>query len=101
DRAVIFRRGVEVMVVIVEAGCLEPPRLALREHAERGAGLEPDRFDGFDHRADLLEVAVLRLTPRRAHAEAARPPPPPPPPARAWGRTTATRISFAALTPVA
>src|SRR5262249_20081214 len=72
DRAVIFRRGIEVVVVIVEAGRLEPPRLVLRPPSERGAGPEPDRFDTFAHRADLLEIAVLRLAPRRAHAEAAR-----------------------------
>ncbi len=60
------------MVVVVEAGGLETPRLALREHAERGAGLEPDRFDARDHLAHLVEVAVLRLAPGRPHAEAAR-----------------------------
>jgi hypothetical protein len=49
--AVIFRRGIEVVVVVVEAGRLETARLALREHAERGAGLQPDRFDACDHRA--------------------------------------------------
>src|SRR2546429_3739535 len=72
DGAVIFRRGVEGVVVVVEAGGPETPRPALRGHAERGAGLEPDRFDARDHLAHLVEVAVLRLAPRRAHAEAAR-----------------------------
>src|SRR5262249_52642256 len=71
DRAVVFRRSVEVVVVVVEAGGLETPRLALREHAERGAGFEPDRFDARDHLAHLVEVAVLRLAPGRPHAEAA------------------------------
>jgi hypothetical protein len=54
----------------VEAGGFEPRRLLPRQHAERGAGFEPDRLDAFDHGADLLEVAVLRLAPGRAHAEA-------------------------------
>ena len=71
DRAVIFRRGVEVVVVVVEACRLETPRLWLVEHAKRGAGLEPDRLDAFDHRADLIEIALLGLAPRGAHAEAA------------------------------
>ena len=43
-----------------------------REHAERGAGLEPERLDARDHLADLVEIAVLGLAPGRAHAEAAR-----------------------------
>ena len=44
---------------------------AAGQHAERGAGFEPERFHALDHRADLVEVAVLRLAPGRAHAEAA------------------------------
>jgi len=35
DGAVIFRRGVEVVVVVVEAAAFEPERLGLRQHAER------------------------------------------------------------------
>ena len=50
---------------------MQPPRLAGGEHAERGAGFEPERLDAFDHGADRIEIAVLRLAPRRAHAEAA------------------------------
>src|SRR5215813_6606058 len=72
DGAVIFRRGVEIVVVVVEAGHLETPRLARRQHAARGAGLEPDRFYAYDHLAHVVEVAVFRLAPRRSHAEAAR-----------------------------
>ena len=72
DRAVVFRRGIEVVVVVIEAGRLETPRLVLREHAERGAGLEPNRLDAFNHLADVVEIAILGLAPRRPHAEAAR-----------------------------
>src|SRR5262249_58507928 len=71
DRAIVLGRGVEVVVVIVEAGCLEAQRLLRREHAERGAGLEPERPDARDHRADLVKIAVLWFAPGRAHAEAA------------------------------
>ena len=72
DLAVEFRRGVEIVVVVVEAGRLEPLRLRLGQHAERGAAFEPERAHAFDHGADLLEVAILRLAPGGAHAEAAR-----------------------------
>ena len=71
DLAVKFRRGVEVVVVIVETGFLEPLRLRRRQHAERDAGFEAQRLDAFDHGADLIEIAVLRRTPGRAHAEPA------------------------------
>ena len=60
------------MVVIVESGCLQPPRLRGIEHAERGAGLEPERFDALHHGANFIEVAILGLAPRGAHAKAAR-----------------------------
>ena len=59
------------MVVVIEAGCLQPSGLRVRQHAERDAGLEPHRAHALDHGADLVEVAVLRLAPGRAHAEAA------------------------------
>src|SRR5580700_9660133 len=71
DLLVELRRGVEVVIVEIEAGVFEPPRLAGGEHAERGAGLEPERLDALDHGADRIEIAILRLAPRRAHAEAA------------------------------
>ena len=59
------------MIVVIEACVLEPPRLRRREHAERRTGLEPQRLDALDHGANAVEVAVLRLAPSRAHAEAA------------------------------
>ena len=70
DGAVIFRRGVEVVVVVVEAGGLQPRRLLGRQHAERGAGLEPQGLDALHHGADGIEIALLRAAPCRAHAEA-------------------------------
>ena len=47
-------------------------RLVGREHAERRAGLKAERLDGRHHGADRVEVAFLRRTPCRAHAEPAR-----------------------------
>src|SRR6266702_1327299 len=71
DLAVELRRGVEVVIVVVEAGRFEPRRLLARKHAKRGAGLEPKCVDALDHGADLVEIALLRLAPGRPHAEAA------------------------------
>src|SRR5690606_23148423 len=71
DRTVVFARGVEVVVVSVEAGFLQPPRLILGEHAERAAGLETEIFDPAYHVEHAVELAaVAHLTPRRPHAEA-------------------------------
>src|SRR5262245_8745306 len=72
DLVVELGRCVEVVIVVIEARYLEPPRLLGREHAERRTGLEPERAHALDHRTHLVEVAVLRLAPGRAHAEAAR-----------------------------
>src|SRR5665213_3821847 len=69
DGAIIFRRGVEVVVVVVKSGLLEALRLIAGQHAERGAGLQAERLDAFHHGANLVELAVLGRTPGRAHAE--------------------------------
>ena len=71
DLAVEFRRGVEIVVVVIETGCFSRRACVFGQHAERHAGLEPHRAHALDHGADLVEVAVLRLAPGRAHAEAA------------------------------
>ena len=47
--AVIFRPGVEVVVIIVEAGFLQRHRLVRLEHAERDAGLPAHGFVAGDH----------------------------------------------------
>ena len=72
DLAVELRRGVEVVVVVVEAGVLERLGLAVLQHAERAAGLEPQRLDRAHHVEHRREVAILRPAPGRAHAEAGR-----------------------------
>src|SRR3954447_21290030 len=60
------------MVIIVEARALEPQSLLGGEHSERSARLKPERLNARDHLAHLVEIAILRLSPGRAHAEAAR-----------------------------
>ncbi len=72
DVAVMLGRGVDVVVVIVEPGLGERPRLIAGQHAESHAGFEAHRLHFADHLAERGHVAVLRLTPRRAHAEALR-----------------------------
>src|SRR5260370_554407 len=75
DLGIVMRAagmGVEVVVGVVEAGLLGASGLGGIEHAERGGGLEPERLDAFDHGADLIEIALLRRAPSRAHAEPAR-----------------------------
>jgi hypothetical protein len=68
--AVELGRGIEVVVVIVEAGGLELLRLAFLEHAQRDAGFHAQRLDRADHGRDAVEVLVLRAAPGGAHAEA-------------------------------
>ena len=72
DLAVELGRGVEVVVVIVEARVLQGLGLTVLEKAKRRTGLEPERLDLAHHRQHGLEVAVLRPAPCGAHAEARR-----------------------------
>ena len=58
------------MVVIIEAGAFEALGLGRGQHAERGAGLQPQRLDPFDHLDDAIEVAVLGAAPGGADAKA-------------------------------
>src|SRR5579884_3040595 len=71
DLAVELRRGVEIVIVVVETGALEARGLPRVEHAERRAGLEPERTDGLHHGADPIEIAVPGRAPGRPHAEPA------------------------------
>ena len=71
DRPVVLARGVEVVVVSVEPGLLQPPRLVLVQHAERDAGFEPHALHPAHHFEHAVEgVAVLHLAPGCPHAEA-------------------------------
>jgi hypothetical protein len=70
DRAVVLGCGVEVVVVVVEAGVAQLLGLAILEHPERAAGLQAQRLHRAHHVDDGGHVARLRAAPRRAHAEA-------------------------------
>jgi hypothetical protein len=73
DRAVVLARGVEVVVVGVEARFGEPLRLPIGEHAEGAARLEAQRLHAAHHVEHAVELgAVTHLAPGRAHAETRR-----------------------------
>ena len=65
DLAVVALRGIDVVVVVVEAGVLEPDGIVVREHAERHAGLETERLDALDHGAERIHVARPSASARR------------------------------------
>src|SRR5262249_3231465 len=67
--AIEFRRRIEIVIVVVQATVLQPPRLIAGKHAERDARFHPKRLHAFDHLANLVEVAVFGRSPGRAHAE--------------------------------
>ena len=69
DFLVELLRGVDVVVVVVEARPLQPLRLVGREHAERHAGLQAQGLHLPDDRGHRRQVPVLEIAPSRAHAE--------------------------------
>ena len=60
------------MVVVIETGLLEPFRLRLGQHAQRHAGFQPHFPHALHDLHDRGHVAVFRVAPGRAHAEALR-----------------------------
>src|SRR3546814_3034503 len=49
DIAVIFRAGIDIMVIIIEAGIGQLPRLFSRQHAQRHAGFHAHGADTLHH----------------------------------------------------
>ncbi len=72
DAAVVLGRGIEVVIVIVEAGVFQPFGLLGLEHAERHAGLHPECAHALDHLTNAIKIAILWRAPSRAHAKASR-----------------------------
>ena len=72
DLAVEVRRGIEIVIVVIEPGVLQSLGLAVLEHAERRASLESQRLDLAHHRQHRFQIAIFRAAPCRAHAEAGR-----------------------------
>ena len=69
--AVDLRRGVEVVVVVVEPGGLQRVGLRSTQHAQRGAGFQTEAFHRAHDLGHFHHIAILRAAPGRAHAEAA------------------------------
>ena len=63
DVAVKLRRGVEVVVVVVKAGCTEARRLIGGEHPERHAGLHAEPAHLFNHSQDVGHVLLFGVAP--------------------------------------
>ncbi len=72
DVGVIFRRGVDIVVVIVEPGIGELLRLIRRQHAQRHAGFDAHLAHALHHLDELGHVPFLGVAPCGTHAETAR-----------------------------
>ncbi|MNM42786.1 hypothetical protein D3C81_536320 [compost metagenome] len=72
DAAVELRRGIEVVVVVVEAGLGQRFGLLLIQATEGHAGFQTHGLHAFDHFQHVRHVLGRRVLPRRAHAEAGR-----------------------------
>jgi S-adenosylmethionine/arginine decarboxylase-like enzyme len=72
DVVVELGRGVEVVVVVIEAGVFQFFGLAFFQHAQRGAGFQTQRLHFAHHLFDLFHVAIFRAAPCGAHAETRR-----------------------------
>ena len=62
--------GVEVVVVVVEAGVSQLFSLTILEHAEGNASLHAQCLDLADHLQHRLQILFLRPAPGSTHAEA-------------------------------
>src|SRR3546814_2773448 len=60
DIAVIFRAGIDIMVIIIEAGIGQLPRLFSRQHAQRHAGFHAHGADTLPHLDNFRHVAIFR-----------------------------------------
>ena len=72
DVAIDFRRRVEIVIVVIEAGGFQLFGLAFFQHAQRAACLQPQRFDFAHHIQYRIEIALLRPAPRRTHTKSRR-----------------------------
>ncbi len=69
DVAVDFRCGIEIVVVVIEAGALQAFSLAFAEHTQRGASFQAQCLDFAHHFFDFFQVTVFRFTPCSSHTE--------------------------------
>ena len=66
---VVLGCGVQVVVVVVQPRLFERQRLVRFKHAQRGAGLQAQPFDGANQRGHFIDVAVFGGPPGGAHAK--------------------------------
>ena len=62
---------ISTLLSIKTGGCPEDCAYC-PQSAKYDTGVKAERLHALDHRADVLDVAILRRAPGRAHAEAAR-----------------------------
>ena len=70
--AVELRRGVDVVVVVIETRGFQLRRLPGLQQSERGAGFHAEPAHRLHHFHHAIEITLLRASPRGAHAEARR-----------------------------
>ncbi|MPN08147.1 hypothetical protein SDC9_155427 [bioreactor metagenome] len=69
DIAVKFRRGVEVVVVVVQTRIGQALGLRFVQRAQRHTGFQPQFFHALNHLFQVRHIAFVRVLPRRAHAK--------------------------------
>lgn len=72
DFAIKLGRGVDVVIVVIEAGGFEPFGLWASQHPEGNASLHAHGLDGMHHVDHALKLGIGRVAPGRTHAEAGR-----------------------------
>ena len=70
DLLIMFGRGVDIVVVIIEAGVGQHVRLAFAQHPQRHAGFHAHLAHALHHLDDGGHVPILGIAPGRAHAKA-------------------------------
>ena len=60
------------MVVVIKPRAGQALRLAIGQGTERHTRLQPQRLHAFHHLLQIGHIAIIRVLPRRAHAEAGR-----------------------------
>ena len=70
DVAIEFRRGIQIMVVVIQPGIAQLLGLRVVQHAQRGTGFHAQPAHRLDHLDHTGHVLVAGFAPGCAHAEA-------------------------------
>ena len=71
DLVIALWRGIDVMVVVIQARVCKHVRLAWREHPQSHAGFHAHGTHALNDLNNSWHIAVFRVPPRSAHAETA------------------------------